>query len=138
MSKFFQEVKQVLERSSIKHVKLTKMKNTHGYILNENMGGPAMVYIVSSDQPEMSNQVMDVDMSELEQISPDQQDASPLDIVKQNAVMYMSQKGLLDETNRDKLEHLVACPCMNTVESFLRKHNLTDSEILNIIRPAIS
>ena len=137
MSKFFNEVKQVLERSSIKHVKIMSKPNTYGYVLKESTGGPAMVYVVSSDEPELSNQMLGVAPGDLEQIESPEQDASALDVVKQNAIMYLSQKGLLDDSNRDKLEQLVACPCMGTVESFLRKHSLTDSEILNIVRPAI-
>lgn len=137
MSKFLNEVKQVLERSSIKHVRVLSKPNTYGYVLRESMGGPAMVYVVSSDESEINNQMLGAAPDDLEQIEASEQDASPLDIVKQNAIMYLSQKGLLDDSNRDKLEHLVSCPCMGTVESFLRKHNLTDSEILNIVRPAI-
>jgi len=137
MSKFFNEVKQVLERSSIKHVRVINKNNTYGYILRESMGGPAMVYVVSSDEPDMVNQMIGIGPDEMEHVEPQEQNAGPLDVVKQNAVMYLSQKGLLDETNQEKLEQLIACPCMNTVETFLRKHNLTDSEILNIVRPAI-
>lgn len=137
MSKFFKEVKQVLERSSIKHVRLLNKTNTFGYILQEMIGGPATVYIVSSDEPQAANQIMSVGADEFEHVDSTYQDASPLDIVKQNAVMYLSQKGLIDDSNKQKLEQLVSCPCMNTVEMFLRKHNLTDSEILNIIKPAI-
>jgi hypothetical protein len=137
MSKFFNEVKQVLERSSIKHVKILSKPNTYGYILRESQNGPAMVYVVSSDESGMSNQMIGAAPDDLEQITSDEQDVSSLDIVKQNAIVYLSQKGLLDDNNRDSLEQLVACPCMGTVESFLRKHSLTDSEILNIVRPAI-
>lgn len=137
MSKFFNEVKQVLERSSIKHVRMLSKPNTYGYILRESPGGPAMVYVVSSDEPGMNNQMIGAAPGDLEQIESPEQDASSLDIVKQNAIMYLSQKGLLDDSNRDKLEQLVSCPCMGTVEAFLRQHNLTDSEILNIVRPAI-
>lgn len=137
MSKFFNEVKQILDRSSIKHVSVSGKPNTYGYILKENTQGPVAVYVVSSDDPGLVNQILDVNSDELDQVEPSCQDTSALDIVKQNAVMYLSQKGLIDETNSEKLEQLVSCPCMNTVETFLRKHNLTDSEILNIIRPAI-
>lgn len=137
MSKFFNEVKQVLERSSIKHVRVLSKMNTYGYILRESTGGPTMVYVVSSDEPGLSNQMLGAAPDDLEQIESPEQDVSALDVVKQNAIMYLSQKGLIDDSNRDKLEQLVACPCMGTVEVFLRKHSLTDSEILNIVRPAI-
>lgn len=137
MSKFFNEVKQVLERSSIKHVRVINKRNTYGYVLHENMGGPAMVYVVSSDEPDITNQMMSVEPDQFEQIDPQQQQSSPLDVVKQNAIVYLSQRGLIDCDNQQKLEQLATCPCMNTVENFLRQHNLTDSEILNIVRPAI-
>ena len=137
MSKFFNEVKQVLERSSVNHVRIVNKPNTYGYVLQENLNGPSMVYVVSSDEPDLQNQIMRCGSDDMESVDMNDQQTSPLDIVKQNAVMYLSQKGLIDESNRDKLEHLSACPCMNTVESFLRKHSLTDSEILNIVKPAI-
>lgn len=137
MSKFLKEVKQVLERSSIKHVKILNMSNTFGYILKENVGGPAVVYVVSSDEPDMTNQMIDVQPDGIEHVEPQEQDTSPLNIVKQNAVMYLSQKGLIDCNSQQKLQELVSLPCMTTVEAFLRQHSLTDTEILNIIKPAI-
>ena len=129
MSKFFNEVKQVLERSSVNHVRIVNKPNTYGYVLQENINGPSMVYVVSSDESDLQNQIIGCGPDDMESIDMSDQQTSPLDVVKQNAVMYLSQKGLI--------EHLSACPCMNTVESFLRKHSLTDSEILNIVRPAI-
>lgn len=138
MSKFYNKMTSVLTESKARLV-MIKNSNTRAYVIDENHGGLPVLYIVSSDQPEEVNQLMTVDPHEITDLPPEtsEQQTSPLDVVKRAAVVYLSQKGLIDCSQKDKIAKLSECPCVNCVESFLRSYNITDTEIIRILKVAI-
>lgn len=137
MSKFYSKITDALNETSLKCVNITHPGNCTGYILEESTDGRAIVFVVSGEQPEHINQMVSVDPEQYQEIQPGDP-ISSLDILKHTSIEYLAGKGLINCTDQDKLKQLMECPCVHAVEKFLRGYNITDTEIISILKTAIS
>lgn len=136
MSKFYSKISDALTETALKRVKVTYLGDYTGYILEESTDGRAIVFVVSGEQPEHVNQMISVEPGQYQEIQPDLP-ASPLDTLKHTSMEYLAGKGLINCTDQDKLRQLMECPCVHAVEKFLRNYNITDTEIIAILKTAI-
>jgi hypothetical protein len=137
MSKFYSKITDALNETSLKRVNITHPGNYTGYKLEESIDGRAIVFVVSGEKPEHINQMVSVEPEQYSEIQPDNV-SSPLDILKHTSVEYLAGKGLINCTDQDKLKQLMECPCVHAVEKYLRGYNITDTEIISILKTAIS
>lgn len=138
MSKFYKTVVSALCETALKQVKVTYLGDYVGYILEENDDGHAVVYVVSGENPDHLNRMMSLEPDQYQSIGSDQtEDTSPLNLMKHVALEYLMNKGLLSCRDQDKVEQLMSCPCVNTVEKFLRGFNITDTEIIEILKNSV-
>tara|TARA_R100000084_G_scaffold1755_1_gene1056 strand:+ start:134 stop:538 length:405 start_codon:yes stop_codon:yes gene_type:complete len=133
MSKFHAKVRESLEETELKKVRVTYMDGYTGYILEEEEDGTAIIYIVGGGDPEYMNELVRTkDYKEI-----DDQSLNPLDVVKELSAQYLIQKGLMTCRDEDKVQEIMQAPCIHSLEKTLRSFNITDTEILNLIKPAI-
>ena len=137
MSKFYSKVRDMLEETELKKVRVTYMDGYTGYILEEDESG-AVVYIMTGEDPEQVNQLMNLKPDQYEEMDGQSSPLTPLDTIKELSLEYLLQKGLLKCSDMDKITELMGSPCIHTVDKYLRGMNITDTEILNLIKPAIS
>lgn len=137
MSKFYSKITDALSETALKRVNITHPGIYTGYILKESTDGRAIVFVVSGEQPEHVNQMVSVEPDQYQEIDAEAP-TSPLDILKHTSIEYLAGKGLINCTDQDKLKQLMECPCVHAVEKFLRGYNITDTEIISILKTAIS
>jgi len=135
ISKFYEKYQNSLETAELKRVKVTYLNGFEGFVLEENERG-AVVYIVSAPQdPDYENTMMNVEPDQYQEIPAEE--ISGLDVVKQNALQYLAQKGLVTCEQDQAVSDLMNCPCVNSVEHVLRGNGLVDSEILDILKTGL-
>tara|TARA_B100001094_G_C17555568_1_gene495836 strand:- start:95 stop:502 length:408 start_codon:yes stop_codon:yes gene_type:complete len=134
MSKFHTRIRESLDQTDLKRVRVTYMDGYTGYILEEEESGHAIIYIVGGGDPEHSNQL--VRTKQYEELDDDEP-LNPLDVVKELSVEYLMQKGLITCQDKDKIDEVMLAPCIHGLEKVLRSFNITDIEILNLIKPAV-
>lgn len=139
MSKFCSKITDTLQETGLKRVKVTYLGDYVGYILEEATDGRAIVFVVSGEDPEQVNQMISVAPDQYQEI-PDETNLSvtPLQVMKQTAAQYLIDKGLINHTQHDRVDQLMDLPCVHAVEDFLRGYNITDTEIITILKSAIS
>ena len=136
MSKFYEKYQSSLHTAELKRVKVTYLNGFEGFVLEENENG-ALVYIVSAPRdPDYENTMMDVTPDQYEEIDGGTVETG-LDLVKQYALQYMMQKGLITCQHEDLVQSLMSSPCVYSVEEILRSVGLVDSEILEIIKAGV-
>ena len=136
MSRFYSKLRDTLRETELRKVRVIHMDGYTGYILEED-GEGALVYVVSGDDPEQLNQLINLQPDQYEEIIDEPMTISPLETVKELGLRYLMQKGLLTCRDVDKITEFMELPCIHTVDKFLRNMNITDTEILNLIKPAI-
>ena len=95
-----------------------------GYILEDDVNGTATIYI--NDFPEDSNIVS---------LEPEQYiELPPLEEIKDEAILYLLQKGLINTTNHDEIGEILNVQSIRDLEIELRQYNITDSELLSLYR----
>ena len=136
MSKFYSQITRALNETALKQVKVTYLGDYTGYILEESADGRAVIFVVSGENPEHLNQMISAELDQYQEIQPEAS-IEPLDVLKRSAIEYLASKGLITGNDQDKLEQLMQCPCVHAVEKFLRNYNITDTEIIAILKTAI-
>lgn len=138
MSKFYKTLTSALNETALKQVKVTYLGDYIGYILEEGVDGQATVFVVSGEDPDLLNKMMSLNPDQYQDIDADQNEsASPLDLMKHVALEHLMNKGLISCRDHEKITQLMSCPCVNTVEKFLRGFNITDTEIIEILKNSI-
>ena len=138
MSKFHAKIRESLDSTNLKKVRVTYMDGFTGYILEEDDSGQAIIYVVSGDNTDFTNQLMSLAPDQYEEIDEDPEPLNPLDVVKELSIQYLMQKGLINCQDKDKIDELIDAPCIHGLEKVLRSFNITDVEILNLLKPAIT
>ena len=133
MSTFYKKLTESLTDTSLKRVKVTYLNDFIGYILEEEEGGDALVYVVGADSSDES-QILSLGPDEYEEIN----ETSILDTVKDMALLYLMTKGLVSDHEEDKICEILSAGCIQQVDAYLRSNSLTDTEILNILKSAFA
>ena len=134
MSNFYKTIADALHETALKQVKVTYLGDYVGYILEENSDGQAMVFVVSGEDPEHLNKMISLEPDQYQDLDPQESVATPLDLMKHVSLEHLMNKGLLSCRDQAKVEQLMSCPCVNTVENYLRGFNITDTEIIDILK----
>jgi len=95
-----------------------------GYILEDDVNGNAVVYV--SDFPDDDNMLS---------LGPEQYTPlPPIEQIKEEAILYLLQKGLINKESNEEIEELLSVQGIRDLEITLRQYNITDSELLSLYR----
>jgi len=137
MSRFTRVVKESLADTNLKKIRiktdpaedidsLPSMRFARaytGYLLEEEEDEPIIIYLDDM-----------VDASDVSGGERDEPHQNQVEELTHKGILYLIQKGLITNTDEDKINEILNSTSVSDLEISLRDYNITDGEILSLYR----